>query len=76
MVAHPDEADGPRVVRRGSRERLGDGGLDHLGSHGVGTEPAYRTPEQLSLGAALRHGLLGAQPEQVVLAGAQQIMRR
>ena len=60
--------------RRG--ERLGDGGLDQVRRHRLVGEPAHRPARQLGLPAARVEGFGGAEPEQVLLAGSQQLPRR
>ena len=74
-VLHPHEADRPGVVWRGCRERFGDGGLEEVGRHGLGTESADRSAEQLRLTAAEGECFLGPEPEQVLFAGPQQRAR-
>ena len=71
-VLHPHESHRPGVVGRGRGERFGDRGLDELWRDRFVAESPHRTPQQLGLGAAERDGFLGAQPEQVLVAGAQQ----
>ena len=60
------------MVRRGSGERLCDGGFDDLRRDRLRAEPPNRPAQQLCLTAAHRQCLLGAQPEQVFLARPQQ----
>ncbi len=71
-VLHPDEAHGPGVVRGGRGERLGHGSLDQFGCDGFGVELTNRAAQQLGLAATQRNRFVRAQPEQVLLAGAQQ----
>ena len=74
-VLHPHEPHRPRVMRSGGGQRLGHRGLDHRRVDGFVAELAHRAPQQLSLRTTEGDGLLGAQPEQVLLAGADQRAR-
>ncbi len=75
-VGQPDESHRPRVVGCGRRQRLCGRSLDDLRRDGLGTEPPNRPAQQLRLAQSFlkpeRDGLFGAQPEQVLVAGAQQ----
>ena len=75
-VLHPHEPHRPRVMRSGRGQRLGHRGLDHRRVDGFVAELAHRAPQQLSLRTTEGDGLLGAQPEQILLAGPHQRARR
>ena len=74
-VVQPDEAHRPGVVRGRGGERLGDGGLDVFRRHRLGRELAHGPAQQLGLPAAELERFGGAQPEQVVVAGPNQMSR-
>ena len=60
----------------GCGEGRGDGGLNQLRRHRLVAEPAHRSAQQLRLLPAHFQRFGGAEPEQVFLAGSQQLPSR